>query len=326
MAPLGLTGLGPEWVTFLKRLGEVADAHGMKAYVVGGPIRDLLLGLRPTDVDVMVEGDALAFTSYLKQQWAEVFPSFPVPKKPVHYAKFGTAKLLFDEKLFGQATGIDFSTARKEMYPASGSQPVVSPGTLQNDLARRDFSVNAMARAVGPAHFDTLCDSFNGATHVAQKVLAILHEKSFEDDPARLIRGIRFSQRLGFDFDTQTKELFARAVEGGYVNRLPAFRLFDEFKKALSEPHALPILRALQQVGLLSQIHDSAEIAGDLLLPFEGLAGSERIDGNVLLWECRLRAMFSKLDASAMARALQRFALQERRICQLSEVVITSQK
>jgi tRNA nucleotidyltransferase (CCA-adding enzyme) len=171
-------------------LDAVREVDGDPVYLVGGAVRDLLFGHGRADIDLVVEGDAVAFAQRLG---VEV----------VSHERFGTAKARLD------GHEVDIASARSESYPHPGALPVVEPNaTLDEDLGRRDFTINAMAIALdGSAR---LVDPHGGQADLATRRLRILHPRSFEDDPTRAIRAARYAARFGFALEPQTEELLRR--------------------------------------------------------------------------------------------------------------------
>ena len=240
-------------IAFLQSLGEFADQIGHQLYLVGGAVRDLFLKRETLDLDLMLEGDALKFAQHLYEQWPKLFFEIGEAKAPVVFPKFGTAKLEFSGLHVSWLQDLDFCGARQEKYPQPGAQPIVSPGTLGNDLARRDFSINAMAIALSPASFGGLIDYFNGMEHLQKRIIHVLYERSFFEDPARILRAYRYAVRLGFNFSAETKEQIAQAIETTALQTLPRFRLFDEWRKLLAEDCALEILKQPQMDKVMEQ-------------------------------------------------------------------------
>src|SRR6185295_18524691 len=184
----------------LRRLGELARTLGPEAYSVGGCVRDWQLQRRGvTDLDVTVEGDGVR----LAQAAAEELGG----ELTVH-AQFGTASL----RDLPSRAKVDFASCRKETYAARAAYPRVAPSSLRDDLFRRDFTINAMAVALDPARFGTLIDPFGGAADLKARRLRVLHADSFLDDPSRILRGIRFKQRLGLRWETRTRRQLNAAM------------------------------------------------------------------------------------------------------------------
>ncbi|MCB0325121.1 MAG: CCA tRNA nucleotidyltransferase [Bdellovibrionales bacterium] len=254
---------GPDVLAVVRGVSRIADREGVQAYLVGGPVRDLLLGRQLADLDFMMlrtpsqPDDLERFLQSAVAHWRELLPDLPSPSGVRHFPQYLTGKLLFERPLFGAVAAIDFSQARAEVYPRSGAQPEVRPGDLAGDFRRRDFSVNAMAVSLVGEQAGDLVDQVGGCVDLERGCLRILHPRSFEDDPARLLRAVRFAERFGFALELHTAERFAEAVRERFLTRLPRYRLFDEFRKLLEEPESASMVLRLQREGLLSQIHES---------------------------------------------------------------------
>ena len=177
--------------------------------LVGGAVRDVMLHhlnrdpwRDPPDLDLLLEGSCVDFVQHLQEQFGDV----RVPELHLH-PQFGTAELQVDGVL------LDVACARKETYPAPGENPVVLVGTIEQDLARRDFSVNAMALVLQGDGSQQLMDPHGGLDHLASRQLVFLHEASVADDPTRVIRGARYGARLGFDLDSGSLQQLRATVE-----------------------------------------------------------------------------------------------------------------
>ena len=184
--------LPAELVTFIQRAGKTAISRGQGLYLVGGVVRDLLLGQTNLDLDLVVEGNALE----LAQQLVEITQG-----KIITHPRFNTAKLHWDK------WSVDLTTARSETYTKPGALPTVTPGSINNDLSRRDFTINAMAIELNPSHYGELIDLYGGREDLEHKLIRILHEKSFTDDATRIWRGLRYEQRLDFQLEPTTLKL-----------------------------------------------------------------------------------------------------------------------
>ncbi|HQH26772.1 MAG TPA: hypothetical protein PLP17_05190, partial [Oligoflexia bacterium] len=195
---------GKDCAGFARRIGEIAGAQGVNAYLVGGFVRDVLLGICSPDIDFMLEGDALLFVEQLSRSWSDYFPSLAAPARIAKFSRYKTAKIWFAGQVLPGVDRLDFSSARTEHYPVPGGRPVVASGDLYADLARRDFSVNAMAINITSGDDGMLCDFFGGQDDLALKLLRVLHARSFIDDPVRAIRAARLMSRLGFTLEPET--------------------------------------------------------------------------------------------------------------------------
>lgn len=222
---------------YISEVRALASERKEEIYLVGGPVRDILLGRPVADMDLCVEGDGIAFGKSLAQVLGGRFNS---------YKRFLTGKLRLPR---GQS--IDIATARKERYAFSGAMPDVSPTSIGEDLFRRDFTVNAMAISLKDG---SLVDPHEGEKDLTNKILRILHPKSFEDDPTRALRGIRFQIRSGFSFERETEKLLLRSLKEKWLLRVSKPRLRDEFWAILKEEKWQKILQQLAREGVLKSL------------------------------------------------------------------------
>jgi tRNA nucleotidyltransferase (CCA-adding enzyme) len=210
-------------------------------YAVGGYVRDLLLGLRTVDIDLVVEGDAITVArrigAYLN---AAVTP----------HPWFRTARLRLAEGIT-----LDLATARSERYAKPAALPDVRPASLREDLARRDFSINAMAARLGRHRFGPLIDPLGGAEDLRWGRIRVLHDRSFVDDPTRIFRAARFEARYRFAFARSTRRLIEAAVDGRVMRNVAGSRIFTELLLITKEPSAPRIIRRLSDLGVLAGVH-----------------------------------------------------------------------
>jgi tRNA nucleotidyltransferase (CCA-adding enzyme) len=217
----------------LEEIGRLAERRETRAYAVGGCVRDWLLGIaETTDLDVAVEGDGIAFARALGRA---------VGTPVTSHEPFGTATLLLEKPRLR----VDVATCRKETYAKPAAYPRVAPGTLRDDLRRRDFTINAMALAIDPRRFGTLVDPFGGRRDLRTKTLRVLHRRSFLDDPSRILRGVRFAQRFGLRWERATWRACREAVAAGALGWLNAGRLRRELDRMRGEPGPRACLDAL---------------------------------------------------------------------------------
>ncbi|WP_424318991.1 CCA tRNA nucleotidyltransferase [Candidatus Methylomirabilis sp.] len=218
-------------------------------YAVGGYVRDLLLGQRNVDIDLVVEGDAIATAKRLAHFLKAVVTSHP---------RFGTAHLRLPEACPRRRSGsrtLDFATARSERYPHAAALPEVQPAPLLADLLRRDFSINAMAARIDRHRFGPLIDPLGGLRDLERGRIRVLHERSFIDDPTRLFRTARFEGRYRFVIGRSTLRLMQAAVKGGAIRNLAGSRIFRELYLVAKEPSAPRIIRRLRDLDVLAAIH-----------------------------------------------------------------------
>jgi tRNA nucleotidyltransferase/poly(A) polymerase len=235
MWDLTRTSLGPR-ADLLQWIGAQAAELGVRSYLVGGPVRDLLVGAAVHDLDLCVQGSAIRVARTLcKRRGGEL----------VQHPSFGTATWTLDGE------SIDLVTTRRETYARPGALPEITLDDLDHDLARRDFTVNAMALGLHPEHLGELVDPFSGRSDLDQRVLRILHGGSFVDDPTRLLRGARYAARFDLTPDPETLGAIHDAVATRALDTLSLERLGAELGRMLHEPASL---RVLDEWGVLGQV------------------------------------------------------------------------
>ena len=236
-------------VALLKRLGEMARGRGMEAYLVGGLVRDLFLGVGSIDLDIAVVGDGIAFA---RRAGGELGGGVAV------YDRFRTATITMPD-----LTRMDVATSRSETYERPGALPDVKPAPIVEDLGRRDFSINAMAVDLDPDKFGALVDPHGGAADLAERRLRVLHDKSFLDDPTRILRLARFATRFDFVPEPRTRELLDSALASRAFDFISADRLRQELYLAFSELEPGAVFGFLEGVGALSAILPGAAPGGE---------------------------------------------------------------
>lgn len=217
----------------IELVGRTADREGLSAYIVGGPVRDIFLNIPNYDLDFVVEGDGIKFAEALNAQLKGDLK--------VHRA-FKTATIVY-KKL-----RIDVVTARSESYENPASYPDVEPGTIKDDLFRRDFTINAMAISINKKTFGELVDFYDGLKDLKKGIIRIMHEESFVDDPTRIFRAVRFSTRLNFRIEQHTKALMKKAVLGGLLGEVNKGRIKKEIELFLNEKKPLKCLEAFSKL------------------------------------------------------------------------------
>ena len=232
--------LSSEPLDLIRTAGELARELGLGLYLVGGVVRDLLLGRATFDLDLVVEGDAPRLANLLAERRGG---------QVVIHRRFGTAKLRC------QDLSIDLATARAETYAHPGALPTVSPGSINDDLLRRDFTINAMAIHLDPDNFGKLVDPFGGEKDLEHKLIRILHEKSFVDDATRMLRAIRYEQRFDFQLETTAEQLLRRDLS--LLHTVSGDRVRHELELILKEEQPEKPLQRAGELGLLQEIHPS---------------------------------------------------------------------
>ena len=237
--PILQTKLPHDRFSAMVHLGRVAVRHGMGLYLVGGAVRDLLMD-RPgptPDLDFVAEGDAVA----LAHRAAAESGAAVTPHK-----QFGTATLTFENGF-----QFDLATARTETYHKPCALPRVAPAqSILEDLARRDFTINAMAASVSGAAPGDLVDPHGGRDDLENRLLRVLHPQSFMDDPTRILRGIRFQARFDLNFEYQTQSLLHAALDSEILLRVSAARMRKEIQACFESHARIPIMKQLNALGI----------------------------------------------------------------------------
>ncbi len=240
----------------LEVVAAVAQSQGVGLYAVGGFVRDLLLGTVNMDIDLVAEGNAINLAQALRAKYGGKIDT---------HLRFGTAKWILDERV-AQALGaqladwppfIDFVTARREFYTEPAALPTVEQGSIKLDLHRRDFRINTLAIRLSPAPFGKLLDFYGGERDLQRKLIGVVHSLSFIEDATRMLRAVRFEQRLGFKIEPNTEALFADALP--FLNRVSGDRLRHEIDLILREARPEDSLWRLAELGVLENINGGLE-------------------------------------------------------------------
>lgn len=241
-----------ELLELIRAAGAVAAEAGESLYIVGGAVRDVFLGRSNLDVDLVLEGDAPSLARRLGRLREGKVTAHP---------RFGTATFSKGE------ISVDLATARSETYAEPGALPRVKPGTIKDDLFRRDFTINAMAARLDPGRFGELTDPYGGKIDLGQGVIRVLHERSFCDDPTRIWRAIRYEQRLGFRLDADTERLLRRDLP--FVDRVSGDRVRHELERILKEEQPEKAMGRAEELGALRKLSPGLKGNGWLAGRFE---------------------------------------------------------
>ncbi|MEK7814792.1 MAG: CCA tRNA nucleotidyltransferase [Chloroflexota bacterium] len=225
----------------------------LSVYLVGGPVRDALLGAPLKDLDFAVEGDAPAVARELADE---------VGGRVLTHPQFGTATLVLAD------CRVDLATARQELYPHPGALPQVAPGTISDDLARRDFSINSLALPLAEHHPQVL-DPHGGVGDLEQGLVRTLHRNSFVDDATRIFRAVRYEQRLGFRIEGETLAQLQDATSRGYLATISGDRIRHELERIFHEERPDLALQRASQLGILAAVHPSLGYAFGVLPHFD---------------------------------------------------------
>jgi tRNA nucleotidyltransferase (CCA-adding enzyme) len=261
----------------VKDISGQAAERGEKVYLVGGVVRDLLLGYPNFDLDLVVEGDAVQ----LAQQVAETSQV-----KLLAHHRFGTAKLRYEKFT------VDLATARNETYARPGALPTVTPVTLNDDLIRRDFSINTMAISLGVKDYGELVDPYQGKSDLEHRLIRVLHTESFSDDATRILRGVRYEQRLGFEFEAQTAQLLKRDIPT--LDTISGDRIRHELELIFKEKKPELAIKRLGELGVLPRISPFLKSDGWLAEKFDKARRLKKPSQLPSLYFCLLIYSFSE--------------------------------
>ena len=272
-----------------------AVAAGVRGcYLVGGAVRDLLLGERGLDVDLAVEGDGILFASDLAVRLrGHVRP----------HQKFGTA-VVVAERPGGGRLRVDVASTRAESYEYPGALPKVEHAGIRSDLARRDFSMNAMAVSLKPESYGDLHDYFGGLADLDRRRIVVLHNLSFIEDPTRILRAIRYESRYGLRMDEHTYNLARACCAMDLVGDLSSARLRDELVAVLQEVKVDFALRRIEELGLRTSIHARLSVDDEtraLVRAADAARAAHRLEGELPRWRLRLVWLLRDLDPEEIA-------------------------
>jgi tRNA nucleotidyltransferase (CCA-adding enzyme) len=228
-----------EALSLVKEFGSIAKSVNQKIYLVGGAMRDMLLGARSCDFDLILSDDAIAFGKALNKRFNGIIKVY----SETQTVNFKTDRFTFD-----------FVTSRREYYNEKSLIPIIEKATLQEDLKRRDFTINTLAVDITPDNFGTMYDFFGGYTDLVQKRIRVLHSYSFIEDPSRVLRAIKYIVRLGFQLSDETEMLLKNAVELGAIKSKHSQRILTELMELLSREKIIDSLLLMDKYGILNQI------------------------------------------------------------------------
>ena len=241
----------------IRKIGNLAQERGFSAYIVGGFVRDFLLGIGNLDLDIVLETDALDFVKILKDKFK---------LNVVTHRRFGTATVTMPSGF-----KIDIASAREEYYPYASALPAITYSSIKEDLFRRDFTINALAIKINRDNFGQLLDLFDGLKDLTEGKIRVLHGKSFIDDPTRILRAIRFEQRYNFTIEENTARLIEQAKRKGMLRKLSRFRVGDELILILKEEDPLKSLKRIYRLCGLGFIHPLIKIDKMVSRQFESI-------------------------------------------------------
>jgi tRNA nucleotidyltransferase (CCA-adding enzyme) len=276
-------------------------------YLVGGAVRDVLMGEPNFDVDIAVEGDGIA----LGEALAGALGGRVVP-----HDRFGTAIVVYE------GGRVDVATARTEFYDSPGALPTVEQASIRQDLYRRDFTINAMAASLKGDDFGRLVDHFGGLRDLRNGVVRVLHNLSFIDDPTRIFRAIRYENRYGLAMDAHTLALARACVEMNLVGELSSARLRDELQALLSEERVADSVRRLAELGIDKAIHPHLAADEESVKLIEALDSARaELAPATPAWRLRLAVLARKLRPDELYEWFDRLKLRRKDADRIADAV-----
>ena len=294
-------GLPETYREACRTIGQTAEETKMAAYLVGGFVRDLILRRPNLDLDIVVEGDAIALASAAAEK---------LGARMVPHQEFKTAVLILPDE-----TKIDFATARLEYYEYPAALPIVEASSIKLDLYRRDFTFNTLIVCINPDQFAEMVDFFGAYQDLKDGQIRVLHNLSFIEDPTRVLRAVRFEQRFRFTIGRHTFKLLKSAVKTGFLARVDGKRLFAELKQIFEEEEPRGILLRLRDLNAIQAFHPRLRLEGkqerlleqmeDVMSWFELLYLNENIEH----WRVWLFALIGHLRQTDIKELLERLDL-----------------
>ncbi len=288
----------------LSAVGDSADEAGFSVYLVGGIVRDLMLRAANLDIDIVVEGDGIVFAGMLVKKLGGRMRS---------HQKFGTAVVTLPDGL-----KLDIATARLEYYDSPAALPTVELSSIKKDLYRRDFTINTLAVRLNRGSFGELIDFFGGLRDLKERIIRVLHNLSFVEDPTRVFRALRFEQRFDFRLSKHTQNLIKTAVKMRLFTRLSGERIYAELLLLFSEAEPGRLLKRLAENDLLKFIHPSARYTGEVERLYDRIGETLTwfrllyLDITVEKWFVYFLAFLDRLKDPAAEDALERLAAPPR--------------
>ena len=252
----------------LDKIGKIGDRLNFSVFMVGGFVRDLFLGIKNYDLDIVVEGEGIKFARELGKDLGGRVRS---------HEKFGTAIVILADGF-----KIDVATARREFYEYPAAFPKVELSSIKKDLYRRDFTINAMAVQLNQKHFGKLIDFFGGQRDLRKGIVRVLYNLSFVEDPARIIRAIRFEQRYNFKMDRTTENFLKKAIDDKLLSRLRKKRITEELILILKEESPIKSLKRIEKLKALRYILPEVE------LNEETVKRLNKVKDNYSFWKCNM--------------------------------------
>jgi len=288
----------------LNKIGEIGDRLNYPVFMVGGVVRDLFLGIKNYDIDIVVEGEGIKFARDLSRDLKGRIKS---------HEKFGTAVVILTDGF-----KIDIATARREFYEYPAAFPKVELSSIRKDLYRRDFTMNAMAIQLNQKYFGKLIDFFGGRKDLRLGIIRVLYNLSFVEDPARIMRAIRFEQRYNFRMDKSTEDFLKKAIDDKLLSRLRKKRVAEELILMLHEENPLKSIKRMDELEALKYILPEVEFDEDTIERLNKVKNNYDFwkgnipDEKIQLWMIYFCCLIKKLEKIQVQRIFKRLILKHK--------------
>lgn len=300
----------------LRKIGGIADQLGYQAFIIGGIVRDLIMGNQNEDIDIVVEGDGIQFAEILAETFGGTVRG---------HQKFGTATWKIQEFCVDNRTycrtgmKFDITTARREYYDYPAALPTVERSSLKEDLYRRDFTINAMAIQINSSSFGKLIDYFHGIQDSKKQRIRVLYNLSFVEDPTRILRAVRFEQRFGFSMDEHTKELAINSVDK--ILEVSEVRIANELRNLFQEQHPVEGIERLAELGVWDYLIRDGSINATVMNRVRSVRDYLQLvtkDSSDRSWICYMIALF--LDCDDWQGRVMKYTLNNDDVAVLAQI------
>ncbi|HAJ33363.1 MAG TPA: polynucleotide adenylyltransferase [Candidatus Atribacteria bacterium] len=294
----------------LSKIGEIGDRLNFPVFMVGGILRDFFLGIKNYDLDIVVEGEGIKFARELSRDLGGRIKS---------HEKFGTAIVILTDGF-----KIDVATARREFYEYPAAFPKVELSSIKKDLYRRDFTINAMAIQLNQKYFGKLIDFFGGQKDLRTGIIRVLYNLSFVEDPARIIRAIRFEQRYNFKMDRATEGFLKKAIDDKLLSRLRKKRITEELILILKEENPLKSLKRMEELGALKYILPDVELNEETIKRLNKVKDNYNFwkrnipDEKIELWVIYFCCLIKNLEKSQIQKISKKLIFKQKSLYKIN--------
>jgi len=288
----------------INKIGEIGDRLNYPVFMVGGVVRDLFLGIENYDIDIVVEGEGIKFARELSRELKGRIKS---------HEKFGTAVVILTDGF-----KIDVATARREYYEYPAALPKIELSSIRKDLYRRDFTINAMAIQLNQKYYGKLIDFFGGQRDLHLRTIRVLYNLSFVEDPARIIRAIRFEQRFNFKMDKSTEDFLKKAINDRLLSRLRRKRVVEELMLILQEKSPIKSLKRMEELGALNYILPEVKLNEDTVVRLNRAKDNYDFwkgnmpDEKIQLWIIYLCCLIKDLEKNKVQRIFKKLIFKQK--------------